>query len=151
MIPHKCMVKSSSEGDCMRACLATVLDLDSVSRIPNFAEGLRNDEEFLLKINIWLGTLGLSLFYFHVSASVGGVKEIVQTVQETCPETPCILIGKSAGGVNHAVVVADGEIYNDPSGAGISQPCDDGTFIVCSVAISKSYGLKARERNGLYS
>lgn len=101
----------SEPGNCMSACLASVLDLP-VAEVPNFAALGQNG--YFKGLCAWLLARGLYLF------------ETDEDPSHT-PGTPdylnYIASGKSPRGLHHAVVMSEGVIVHDPhpSNAGLAE------------------------------
>ncbi len=95
-------------GDCMRACVASLLNLPA-KEVPHFyANG--DDTEFAKELNIFLrqqGLVELNLKYrkdfFKPEYVFRGQKDIYH-----------IIVGKTSGGLWHAVVGRDGQLVHDP-------------------------------------
>jgi len=94
-------------GDCLRACIASILELPS-SDVPHFYED-GNEKIFDEKVSGFLGELGLALLnlnYFDLSIyphATHGKTGIYH-----------ILSGYTERGTYHAVVGLDGSIVHDP-------------------------------------
>jgi hypothetical protein len=96
----------TERGDCLRACIASLLELDP-QEVPHFAA---SDEPWSVTMNDWLGPRGLYAAGFCLA-------------QEDEPPVPRIRVGPSPrGDWCHAVVVdADGSEHDPhPSRAGLS-------------------------------
>lgn len=107
MKPVDQTIFGAKKGNCMSACVATLLEL-SIDEVPNFME---NSEEWAKLLHEFLYPKGLC--YVEV-ALVEGRSNI-----HAKEETPCVLMGKSPrGSFYHAVVgiVRDGEfrVHFDP-------------------------------------
>lgn len=118
-------------GDCHRTALAVILGLDR-DDVPHFLHDDCGAAEFRLRVHSWLDSRGLSQVHILYPGSLS-VEDVVQTVNFINPERPAILGGLSRTGVNHSVVIQNGEIACDPSqtDAGITGPTEpDGYFWV---------------------
>jgi len=100
-------------GNCMSACLASVLDVP-LDDVPNFAaKGARYWDE----MQRWLHARGLFLFELKVPP-------------DQTPGTPddlhYIASGVSPRGIRHAVIMREGRLVHDPhpSGTGLTTPPD---------------------------
>lgn len=121
MTPQRCI----GGGDCWRACIASILDLPA-SEVPNFA--LESDwDEMVAAARGWLAERGYSLFRSYCSAKWEW-QTLLKVFSGDNPGTPIILIGQCRADPsdNHAVIVMDGEIVHDPSGAGVAGPVSHG-------------------------
>lgn len=121
MKPQRCISIAGEEGDCYRACLASVLDRNARD-VPNFAAGTDWDSMHQA-VRDWLSARGLGIFRTYCSAG-WEIDKPLEVFSASNAGVPIILSGQS--GVdpadNHAVVVMDGSILHDPSGAGIQAP-----------------------------
>ena len=107
-------------GDCMAACVASILDLP-LDAVPN-PQG--EDSAWFLEWVAFLAPYNLSILTFLD----GG---------DWIPRGYSILCGKSPrGDWNHAVVCFDGEMVHDPhpSGAGVESRVDWTVFITIDPA-----------------
>lgn len=120
--PQFCLVSGGSNGDCYRACLATITGIDAAT-MPNFmhSEGVTNAYEGLHLARTFLASHGLTIFDTWVTGEID-LARVLKDCSAFNPGIPMILTGKTArGDDDHAVVVLDGRITHDPSGAGLSQ------------------------------
>ena len=109
-------------GDCMRACVASILNLP-ISEVPHFGEGdaLHNAEIYWNNLANYLATKGL----FHLELNSFDL-EISK-----CPTDIYHLIyGKTIRGTEHATVGRNGELIHvpHPSKAGLVGNKEDWTF-----------------------
>lgn len=119
MIPQFCLT-ANPEGDCWRACLATITGLPA-SQMPNFMHLGKPARE---AANQWLRQHRLSVFNYRVGGASWTLAEVLEEHSAFNQNTPIILSGESAvDNFAHSVVAMNGEIVHDPSGAGISGPC----------------------------
>lgn len=131
MKPQRCIAPRTEEGDCWRACIATVLNLPA-SQVPNFAhlaERDKNDETFpwdrmYCLARKWLAHRGVSIFRTYCSAG-WSLEKLLEVFSKQNEGVPLILSGqcRRAPDDNHAVVAMNGSIVHDPSGSGIIGPC----------------------------
>lgn len=126
MTPVKCVSRPDEHGDCWRACIASVLDLPALE-VPNFAQEFPGWDEMLAAARQWLRQRGLTIFRTYCSAKWERDR-MLEVFSSDNPGTPIILIGESGqdSGDNHAVVVIDGSVDHDPSGAGVVGPVTHG-------------------------
>jgi len=117
-------------GDCQRACIATLLEIDTLS-VPHFYEN-GNDEDFFSSLNSYLNSKG----FIHLET---------QPIDFNIPqfdrmgEVYHMIYGESERGFQHAVVAKNGEIIHDPhpSRAGLDESKKDDwhfAFLVKSCA-----------------
>lgn len=116
---QSCIAKDTEEGDCLRACIASLLGLNA-SKVPNFVE--EYDDGFLEAAKAWLSKLGLTIFMCTYRDD--SLDEILWFLGERNQGVPLILCGESGWqeDTNHAVIVKDGEIIHDPSDSGLVGP-----------------------------
>jgi hypothetical protein len=123
MTPQFC-TEPEPNGDCWRACLATIIDRPG-HELPNFMhcaqgetydDGIRRAQEFLRPH-------GLTIFTTYISAG-WPLERVLERFSKPSPGAAIILSGMSIADPNtaHAVVVLDGSVVHDPSGAGICAP-----------------------------
>lgn len=131
MKPQCCIAQAEEPGDCYRACVATITGLE-IADIPNFKaeHALLTREDniaFDREVRDFLSDRGLSIFNFYCDGD-WPLEKALSFWSGFNVGAPAILTGKPAlcGEAAHAVVVLDGVIAHDPSGAGISGPCDPG-------------------------
>jgi hypothetical protein len=130
-------VKMETGRDCFRACVASLLEL-ALDKVPDFYAGqtpgsavsdAANDY-----IRSWFGDRGLYLleFIFEGLEDDGAADNVIAAVSFHHPGLPFILCGTSRKGVNHAVIVQDGDIIHDPAPAmqQIHGPMRDGYYRV---------------------
>ena len=87
--------KVGLDGNCFNACLASILEL-SLPEVPDY----RDKGKWLLQYNDWLLNYGLTL--------------IPLTYGSWVPKGYSILGGRSARGLDHAVVAWNGKMIHDP-------------------------------------
>lgn len=91
-----------NNGDCLRACLASLLEIELLD-IPNFAE--YGDDNFGASYRAWLHELGLR----HISLTY------TPDIWPTFKDIPVIIVGKSPRGDGyHAVIFQNGVLFHDP-------------------------------------
>ena len=105
MNPRICTVKHNppdSYGDCIRACIGTILDRDDVPHMFN-----PPTPDSWARLREWLKTIGKNIALF-------GVDDHVETMRENNPDVPYMLLCGIADG-DHAVVCRGGEVIHDPA------------------------------------
>jgi hypothetical protein len=117
MIPAKCRVRHDTEegtfGDCMRAVIASVLELDA-DTVPHFFHDNPEPEEGQRRVREWLSERGLAQFTMHLDGSIP-LEDVLEFQGAQNPGAPIILLAQSGGGTDHVVIVQDGKITHDPS------------------------------------
>ena len=110
MTPTPCHVKHdppNTYGDCLRACIATLLDLDT-ARVPHFAhDGPTDDAVVLTRLRVFLRGRGLLPF----SATYGGTMDEVLNLMATVNRDVTYLLFNSG----HVVVCCNDEVLHDPA------------------------------------
>lgn len=131
MTPAHCITKHNpphSYGDCLRACVATVLDLPA-DYLPNFVDGGATADEAFAAVRHWMSGMKLAPFLvrFPGEHSMGDMLEIMGTLN---PTSIYVLFGGVAGGGDHCVVCEGGKIVHNPAwhGCDLVGPLSDGTW-----------------------
>ncbi len=110
MIPTHCRVKHdppNTYGDCMRACIACIMDIPNPEDVPHFAEDNCSFEETLNRVRKFVAPL--NVFAAPLDASMQ-LSEVFSFMTEWNPGQYYLLCSQ-----NHVVVCKDGEIVNDPA------------------------------------
>lgn len=107
------------EGNCLAACIASLLECD-LDEVPNQATAKRDGKHWFDLYNDFLRDRGLGLV-------------LVDTPVPVCVPKDCYYIasGQSARGLMHSVIHLNGELVHDPhpDGTGI-RAIEDYLFIV---------------------
>jgi hypothetical protein len=124
MNPRICTVKDDpphSYGDCIRACIATILDRDDVPH--TFGVGCSPLDSWSI-LRSWLATIGKTVSLFPTD-------DHVQLMKENNPGVPYILLHSTIRG-DHAVICRDGEKIHDPAWYALDQmkPHSLGFYII---------------------
>ena len=133
MRPVRCISHQTGEfGDCYRACIASILELPAEA-VPNFGhlvpmpQTVESEDQTALARK-WLSNRGMTIFR-TIANGKWSLDKLLYEFSDWNPGVPIILHGEaehqSAGDINHSVVMLDGRIAHDPSGAGIKGPCVD--------------------------
>lgn len=100
----------SSYGDCVRACVATLLGLDTRD-VEHFTRDGCNGDTMIQRMREWLAPCGLVPFIVSLDATETPTHEsVLQVMQTENPDVPYILL--TAG---HAVVCRNGTVEHDPA------------------------------------
>lgn len=123
MNPRNCSIKHNppySHGDCMRACLATLLDRDDV---PHFFDG-RSFEMAWMDLRLWLSAQKKTIAFFPSP-------DHAETMSEVNSFVPYILM-YSTGETDHAAIFRNGEKIHDPAWYTLAtiKPHSIGFFII---------------------
>jgi len=97
MIPQKQKVFGDGNGDCMRACIASILELPNDDNLPN-----PHDTLWMIKWNEWLSQFGISLEFDARRIWRDGYW--IASVES-----------KNLEGVSHAIVMLGDKVAFDPS------------------------------------
>lgn len=120
MTPYISQVKHDPPetfGDCLRACIASLLDVESPLDVPNFAE---NGEHPVFKCQEWLCERDMRLFLTQFPASASA-SEVMGGVSALNPNTHYLLFS-----ADHVVICRDNKIVHDPAWykVALKQPTD---------------------------
>lgn len=112
MKPEICKVKNdppNSYGDCVRACVASLLERDDV---PHFYED-GNGQAAFVRMREYLSQHGLIPAYFDLSGEAT-LHDILETVKETYGNVEFLLFCRNRSG-DHCVIGRGNEIVHDPA------------------------------------
>lgn len=118
MTPVFCRVKHAPEsgqyGDCLRACIASLLDMEADPEVvPHFAYDGADAEVVNERLRVYLATLGLAPWWSHYDPALS-VGEVLSTF--TNARGPhFLLFGRTASGGDHVIVCRDGMVAHDPA------------------------------------
>jgi len=134
MTPHKCQVMHSPErgfyGDCLRACIASVLDMEPAT-VPHFYQDGCDSIEGEKRIVAFLRTLNLGTFCAYFPGSVPLQDLLDHMAHDSSPDV-CQILFCSVNGGNHAVVIQNGRVIHDPALYVVRNysPVDFGVWVV---------------------
>lgn len=131
MTPDYCTVQHDPErgqyGDCLRACIASIMDLDTAD-VPHFADGGVDGDKAMARLRLWLNKHGFAPF---IAAWPGEItlSDLLQMHQTLNPDSVYVLFGGTGSG-DHCVVCRGGEIVHNPSwgGSHVIGPLSNGTW-----------------------
>lgn len=116
MTPVHCTVKHEPEngtyGDCVRACVASVLNMDSTD-VPHFFEDNCSGEAGMDRIRKFLALMKLAPFFASFDGSYG-LSDILEVQRMQNPGVHYILFGATDGG-DHVVVCHNGRVVHNPA------------------------------------
>lgn len=115
MTPVYCQITHNppeTYGDCLRACVATVLDLQS-HEVPHFYNDGCSGEVGTQRLRDWLKSRKQAAFFVAFDSYMPR-NDVVQSVGIMNPGAVYLLFGATKNG-DHVVVCQDGEIVHDPS------------------------------------
>jgi len=122
MQPVMCRVKHEpprSYGDCLRACVATIMDLDAED-VPHFADLGATADEAIASARRWLGDRGLTVACFAFPGDLA-LSEVLEYMGQTNPTVTWLLFGSTGhpdmigSGGDHVNVCQGGKIVHDPA------------------------------------
>lgn len=119
MTPVRCRVKHdppNSYGDCVRACVATILDLDAED-VPHFYHDNPTGEVGMERMREWLRERGLAPFVTGYPPDP--LAEVLGYMNTVNPHVPYMLFGGTGDG-DHVVVCIGGKIVHNPAWYGCS-------------------------------
>ena len=126
MIPMFQMIKHDPKngtwGDCQRACIASLMELD-LEHVPHFFDQGKPLTEAMQLLYDFLADYGLG---YVTIPFTGTVDDVLAAMAHHNPGMHYILVGESGKlpGIGHVVVCKGDEIIHDPSGSGIAGPID---------------------------
>lgn len=137
MIPHYCLVMHNppdTYGDCLRACIATICNIENIGDVPHFAHGVNGPEDGeraneLMKA--FLLTRGLRPFYVAVPAESATIDEVFEQQKLANADIDYLLFCK-CGGADHVVICRNDRVIHNPSlsQSSISGPAMDGLWVI---------------------
>lgn len=136
MTPTHCRVKhdpaNGTYGDCLRACVATILDRPPET-VPHFADAGVGSEEAYQAMRDWMGPQGLAPFIIAYPGDIERA-DLLEMMRLLNPASAYILFGNTGSG-DHCVVCVGGQIVHNPAwyGGTITGPLSNGTWQVLVV------------------
>jgi hypothetical protein len=131
MTPTHCITKHNpphTYGDCMRACVATILDMPTAD-LPNFADGGVDADSAFAEMRRWLLLIGLAPF---ITAYPGehSMADLLEMQGALNPSSIYVLFGSTNSGGDHCVVCEGGSIVHNPAwyGCDLIGPMSNGTW-----------------------
>lgn len=137
MTPVKQLFRHEPEngiyGDCFRAVLASLLDVDLL-QIPHEHRAVALASE--MPEHAWLADRGLMVALTALPGATYGMEEVLGWTATAYPGCHLMFAGTSKNDCNHVVIIRDGAIVWDPAldDSGIVGPCDDGNWYVEVIA-----------------
>lgn len=117
MTPQHCRVKHDPEqgtyGDCLRACIASLLDLAPES-VPHFSHDGAVQDIVNDRMRAYLATHGLAPWWSHYDPAET-IDDLLSIVGDNNPGIHYLLFGTTAGGEPHVVICKDAEMVWNPS------------------------------------
>lgn len=141
MLPEFCREKHAPEagtyGDCVRACVASILEIDALT-LPNwFGASLTDGMAAISAMRETLRSMGLYAFVFGVGGGFT-LREVLDYMGTNNGDGFYILWGATEYGGNHSVVCRGNTIAHDPSWAPVPLvgPCDGAEWVIIVVGRS---------------
>jgi len=138
MTPAFCRIKHDPEagtyGDCVRACIASILELNSED-VPHFYEDNCSGETGHARIREWLAERKFVPFYVYFNGA-DPLETVLDHMAVANPETFYMLFGCSGLG-DHVVVCQGGKIVHDPAWypTGIKGANSNGFWSIMVIAV----------------
>lgn len=128
-------------GDCLRASLASILELQ-IDEVPHFMDGGPSAGDLDAAMAGWLELRGLGQVVIHAP---GELAAILKNLESVAPGAFYLLGGTSRNGLEHCVVGCGGSIAHDPSDACIVGPLSNGHYRIVFLTpfARRSAALKA--------
>lgn len=118
MTPQWCQVMHEpphSYGDCLRACIATVMDMPWQD-VPHFMDGHDDPYWGLAMTRNWLRSRGYTAFVTQFPAVDRA--EMLSVMHDMNPDAVYLLFGLTEDGGGHVVVCSGGSVVHNPAMAG---------------------------------
>lgn len=136
MTPARCLIhhdpSNDSYGDCLRACVATVLDMDPLT-VLHFADHGRTADAAMRELRRW--SMSHGLMPYVVGFPPVPLDELLDQQRLINPDSVYILTGATADGTDHCVVCRGGAVVHNPSpGSRVVGPTSEGWWQVMVIA-----------------
>lgn len=148
---HRFNDGSGVVGDCHRTCIAMMLNMDR-DDVPHFMADVpyHTDAQHPLQVaaaqaeQAWLAQFGLTALSLPYSGEAP-LEQLLDQIRMTGNGAPVLLGCTSGNGVNHSVVVWEGQIYN-PNGDGgiIAGPMADGYWWLTIYSVGPNYVARSQ-------
>lgn len=121
-------------GDCLRACIASLFELDA-EVVPHFGEGGPDGPEMWRRVNAWLERYNLRTWTTVFPGNVE-LQLVLDAMQSLNGDAYYLIGGAAASGGDHIVVAQGNKLAHDPGrmSAGIVGPGSDGFYHVVTFA-----------------
>lgn len=122
-------------GDCIRACIASILNLETLE-VPHFYHDNCEADEGTNRIREFLGARGLGLVHCPFPGDNVTLPQLLEFWKDANPDIPAMLIAGTGKG-DHAVIVLNGVIEHNPawSGSKIIEPHSNGFWNMLVIAV----------------
>lgn len=115
MTPIMCMVRHdppNSYGDCVRACIASLLSMPA-EHVPHFFHDDCDGVEGVRRIREFLATIGYAVFAVQYDGQAT-LSDVLAIMNDNCPTAYYMLFGSTNIG-NHVVICQNDQIVHDPA------------------------------------
>lgn len=131
-------------GDCLRACIATVLDLD-VLAVPHFMRD-GDDERGKIEMDEWLLSRGLRMFYTALIGETTSLSDIFAMMKSANKDIVYFLFCR-CGDADHVVVCQNDQVLHDPSvyRTAVTGPTSQGLWVVAVLVPVTYYAMRPIE------
>ena len=121
-------------GDCLRACVASLFDLEAED-VPHFGEGGPDAVEMWSRVETWLKPYRLHAWSTLYPGEMD-LEEVLRSIALCNPDQYYLVGGTTNAGGDHIVVAHHDKIIHDPSrmGSGIQGPATSGYFYIITFA-----------------
>lgn len=102
--------EAGSYGDCIRACIASLLDLDA-EKVPHFAYDNASAETVRERMDDYLAGYGLKTWWTHYPPDI----DRAELLEMLSGGIPYMLMGASPDGIDHVVICCNGKVVHDPA------------------------------------
>lgn len=134
MIPHSCIVKHdppNSYGDCLRACIASILNISNTDDVPHFYRD-GDDERGQTELREFLASRDRPMrpFYMAMPATTS-LADIFTMMTGVNPDIEYLLFCTCDSG-DHVVICCNNKVIHDPAWfkAAISGASSNGFWII---------------------
>lgn len=140
MTPAFCRVKHDPDagtyGDCLRACVASLLDLDA-EKVPHFYHDNCDPYEGNRRLREFLRPLGFAPWFIGFDGSIT-LAELLELMGEQNPDSHYVLYGRDTSGGDHVVVCRGDKIVHNPAwfGCSLVGPTSTGYWVTLVIARS---------------
>lgn len=129
----------NTHGDCFRACVASILELD-IETVPHFhSDGCQDDGEITDRLNDWLFTHHDLIKWGYAYPGFVSLDDVLKFTGMNNPNIHYILHGATSSDEAHAVICRNNAMVHDPSPwptGGLTQPyCDTWSIIIFVPAV----------------
>lgn len=141
MKKHKQLIKHDPEngmyGDCVRTCIACLLDLDSPEDVPHKHDPFVDGGQISWFNNNYLHGVGLHMVTIAYDDCLLPIKKFPDLIDALdLTDQHYIMFGTTKRGTNHAAIYKNGKLVHDPSpyGGGIVKADKNGYYWIAIIA-----------------